>query len=217
MLIIINDDHFYLSWLAHHRLGYVLDSYRRPAKRHLVWHRATCSAIKGAKRAHWTTGTHIKVCSPNPVELAQWARDETGGDLQPCPHCRPDQELRAEDLADNVNTTAEHAHRTVLGGRIMDHVLELAAMRLGGELPKYQVTVGDVAEAFSKSLAQISPALVRLAEEGQIKLTGRISPGAPLGEKVGVFPAAAALRSLPAFAELTDEALDAEIGELHMS
>jgi hypothetical protein len=50
MLIIINDDPAYVSWLSRHRQGYVVDSKRRPTKNHLILHRATCPVVKPHKK-----------------------------------------------------------------------------------------------------------------------------------------------------------------------
>jgi hypothetical protein len=42
MLIIINDDAVYVSWISRHRTGFVVDCRRKPTKDHLILHRATC-------------------------------------------------------------------------------------------------------------------------------------------------------------------------------
>jgi lysozyme family protein len=65
-----------------------------------------------------------------------------------------------------------------------------------------------------KSLAQIGSPLSRLARDGQISLNGHVANGSPLAARADVFPTRAALRSLPAFANLADGALDRELDRL---
>lgn len=212
MLIIINDDPAFLSWISHHRLGFVLDSFRKPAKRHLVWHRATCAELKASHHRRPTSGTHIKLCSLDATELADWAREATGGELQPCDQCHPDRELHAEDLTDPEQ--AEHPHLTLMGQHALNYVLEVAAMRLGGESPDYGLTVGMIAAALSKSPAQVSPALFRLIAAGEITVTGELVPDTALPVRALVFPTRQALRTLPVYADWTDDQLDAELSKL---
>ena len=162
MLIIINDDPAYVSWLRRHRQGYVVDSKRKPTKNHLILHRATCSVVKPHKRARLTSGSHIKACSLDAEELATWAREQTGGDVSACSECQPD----AEESA-----TCEHQEKhslTHLGRNLLSYVLDLAVMYLDGEERHYHPKVQDIAGYLAKSPGQIMPAIQRLIAEGYL-------------------------------------------------
>ncbi len=67
MILFLDEDRAYLSWVTHHRNGFVLDCHRKPNKHHLMLHRAICPDIKrsATKTTHWTTGHHMKACSLN--------------------------------------------------------------------------------------------------------------------------------------------------------
>ena len=60
MIIFLNEEGSYLSWVVHHPTGFVLDWLRKPTRKQPVIHRAKCSAIRRSKskRTHWTTGRH---------------------------------------------------------------------------------------------------------------------------------------------------------------
>jgi hypothetical protein len=75
MILFLDEDRAYLSWVTHHRNGFVLDCNRKPTKHHLILHRAICPEIKhsATKTTHWTTGHHMKACSLNAEELKTWA------------------------------------------------------------------------------------------------------------------------------------------------
>jgi hypothetical protein len=92
MLIIINDDAVYVSWISRHGQGFVVDGTCKSMRKHWMLHRARCSAIKPHKRARLTTAGHLKACSVYAVELVAWAREQTGGGVTACRECHPDQE-----------------------------------------------------------------------------------------------------------------------------
>jgi hypothetical protein len=89
MIIFLNDERAYLSWVTHHRQGFVLDGKRKPTLGHLVAHRATCQEIKSgcSRHTHWTTGSKLKACSLDRTELEAWAMEETGASPKDCPKC----------------------------------------------------------------------------------------------------------------------------------
>jgi hypothetical protein len=207
MLIIINDDPAYMSWLSRHRQGYVVDSKRRPTKNHLILHRATCSVVKPHKRARLTSGAHIKACSLDVQELSAWALEQTGGGVIACSECQPDVDKPA---------TGEHQVEhslTRLGREILSYVLDLAVMYLDGEERHYHPKVQDIAVYLSKSPAQIMPALQRLVAEDYLDCepptTNGVLPAASI-----IYPTAAALRTIPAFADMANSAVDAELRSL---
>ena len=207
MLIIINDDPAYVSWLSRHRQGYVIDCNRKPAKNHLILHRATCSVIKPHKRARLTTGAHIKACSLVVEELAAWALEETGGGVIACSECQPDQ----DEL-----TTSEHQAKhslTRLGRDVLSYVLDLAVMYLDGEERHYHPKIDDIAAYLAKSPGQIMPALQRLISDGYLDCESPATNGAPSATSI-VYPTASALRTIPAFADMANSAVDAELRSL---
>ncbi len=162
MLIILNDDAVYISWISRHRHGFVVDCRRKPTKNHLVLHRATCSVVKPHKRARLTTGAHIKACSLDADELAAWALEQTGGGLSPCSECQPRQEEPA-----NAEHHATHA-LTRLGRDILSYVLDLAVMYLDGVERHYHPNLDDISVYLGKSAGQIMPAAGRLIDEGYL-------------------------------------------------
>ena len=58
-----DDDSGYLTWLASHPDGFVLNSYRNPRPSYLRLHMASCRNISGipANGARWTA-TYVKRC-----------------------------------------------------------------------------------------------------------------------------------------------------------
>lgn len=208
MLIIINDDAAYVSWLTHHRQGYVVDARRQPGRGHAVLHRANCSVIKPHKRARLTAGAHLKACSLDVAELEEWARDYTGSQLAGCPECVP---------YEQESTAAGHDEAqalTRLGKDILSYVLDLAVMYLDGQQTQYRPTIVEVAEYLDKTPMQIRPAAERLIEEGYLECNGQADrPPAPY-ETAVVYPTARSLRSIPAFADMPAKALNAELDEL---
>jgi hypothetical protein len=87
-----DDDAGYLAWIEGHQHGFVVNTYRKPDRRYLILHRASCGTIRGipARGKRWTTGDFIKACAETRVELDQWARQIAGGELHPCGLCRPE-------------------------------------------------------------------------------------------------------------------------------
>lgn len=206
MLIIINDDPAYVSWLSRHRQGYVVDCNRKPTKNHLILHRATCSVIKPHKRARLTSGAHIKACSLHVEELAAWALEQTGGGVIACSECEPNQEP----------ATCEHQANhslTRLGRDILSYVLDLAVMYLDGEERHYHPKIDDIAVYLAKSPGQIMPALQRLIAEGYLDCEPPATNGAPSATSI-IYPTVSALRTIPAFAVMANSAVDAELRNL---
>lgn len=207
MLVIINDDAVYVSWIFRHRQGFVVDCRRKPTKNHLILHRATCSVIKPHKRARLTTGAHIKACSLDAVELTAWALEQTGGGVVTCPECQPEQEEPASS-----EHQVKHA-LTRLGRDILSHVLDLAVMYLDGVESDYHPNVQDIAAYLDKSAGQIMPAVRRLIEEGNLDCCPPATHGVSPATSI-IYPTARALRTIPAFGAMADEALDRELASL---
>ncbi len=207
MLIIINDDAAYVSWISHHRQGYVVDSKRKPTKNHLVLHRATCPVIKPHKRARLTTGAHLKACSLDVDELAAWAVEQTGAGLNACAECQPDHEksLAGEDHA-------QHA-LTRLGKEAVSYVLDLAVMYLDGEERHYGPSVEAIGVYLDKTPKQILPVVERLIEDDYLECDQPAAEESLAAASI-VYPTERAMRTIPAFGEMSGDALAAELESL---
>lgn len=209
MIIFINEERGYLSWVTHHRKGYVLDGKRKPKLSHLVIHRATCREIKvgPSQRTHWTTGAKLKACSLDRSELEEWACEEAAVLLADCESCVPQNEAAQSD--------ADQIHLSKLAREILEYVLDAALIHLDEETPAYHLTVGDIAACFAKSPAQISPALHRLIDGGLVSVEGKIGPDSPLPPKRVAVPTIAAMKTLLAFQCESDSIIEQELAKLN--
>lgn len=213
MLIFLDEERAYLSWVSHHHDGFVLDWLRKPTRKRPTLHRATCPEIRRSKskRTHWTTGRHLKACSLDLEELTDWARAESGAEPVPCGACAPDHAASSEELA---AAGSEDAHLTRLGEDIVDYVLEAAVIHLDLEDDGYSLTVGDVADYVDKTPGQVTPALLRLVTDGYLRVEGEVPPGATLESARRVYPTEKALRTLPAFEKLSKRRIRGELKRL---
>jgi hypothetical protein len=211
MIIFLNDDRAYLSWVTHHRQGFVLDGRRKPKAGQLLVHRATCREIKSATspRQHWTTGAKLKACSLNCDELEAWAAEETGKGPQRCACCQPNQ--------DELAVGAVPAHLTRLSSEILDYILDAALIHMENEYPPYRLTVSDIAACFDKTPGQIAPVLRQLITDGLLTAPGKISAVAPLRPQQVVLPTMLALRTLEAFQRESDGAIHNELAKLEVA
>ena len=85
----IDDDEAYLHWIDENPNGFVINCARKPKINYLKLHRASCSHLTRAEVSNWTAD-YIKVCSSNVTSLKRWAAAKTGGEVDPCPVCKPD-------------------------------------------------------------------------------------------------------------------------------
>ena len=214
MIIIINDDAAYLSWMQRHRDGFVLATRRKATRRNTLLHRATCPEIRSSKskRTHWTTGQRVKACSPDLRELQEWALEETGAEAKACEQCVPHVQLTTEQLAQHAGPNGQ-ARLTKQGREILAYVVETAIISLDNGTA-YDVTVADVAQMLSKTPAEITSALIRLIEGGYVTMTGTIAPGKPLAGRRLVYPTGDGLRTEPAFANMSSRELAEELEQL---
>lgn len=206
IIFLLGEDRAYLSWLAHHRNGFVLDWLRKPTKKKPTIHRASCEVVRTSKtrNTHWTTGRHIKACSLDLDELTTWAKDEAGGDPEFCDNCKP------TDAATSVASSGDR-HLTKLGKEIVDYVVEAAVIHLDRRDSDYHLTVGDIAECLEKTPAQISSALIRLATDGYLRVDERVEEATSLSDACNVLPTSDALRTLPAFEKMPKQEVEAEL------
>jgi hypothetical protein len=208
MILYLDEDRAYLSWVAHHRRGFVLDGKHKPRLSHLMLHRATCPAIKSApsRRFHWTTGAKLKACSLNREELAAWVAEQTAAPLTRCAECRPD--------SDAEPVTGGNTRPSRLAREILDYVLDAAVIHLEHEYPPYRLTVGDIAACFAKTPGQLAAAIHRLVEDGLLAIRGSYAGNRALSPKQVVLPTVLALKTLEAFQNESDAAVSSEIGRL---
>ncbi len=73
------------------------------------------------------------------------------------------------------------------------------------------MTVGDIAECLDKTPGQVAPALIRLAEDGYLRLGKEPEGGTSLPVDCGVVPTSDALRMLPAFEQMSKQKVEAEL------
>src|SRR5690349_18093227 len=125
MIIFVNEDGSYRSWVTHHRHGFVIDGRWKKAARHLVLHRATCEAIRMApgKPSHATTGGKFKACGASFQELISWAEQSANVAPQLCSQCQPTV-LPTSDAADASHKLSR------LSAEILDYVLDVAVIHL---------------------------------------------------------------------------------------
>jgi hypothetical protein len=81
-----NDDAGYLSWLAAHPEGYVVNIQKRYAPADARMHRASCSALRNRTGAQ--TDDYLKVCADQLAELESWAINHVGREIQHCARCK---------------------------------------------------------------------------------------------------------------------------------
>jgi hypothetical protein len=87
------EDEAFRAWIGRKPKGYVLNTHREyPDRENTRLHRASCYTLElgfGGGRAQ--TAEQIKVCSPDPKELNEWARAnlELGLRGLRCQHCEP--------------------------------------------------------------------------------------------------------------------------------
>ena len=86
------DDQF-REWVAKRPRGYVLNTHRDYSDRENTrLHKASCFTLEpGFGRGARQTADFIKVCSPDPKELNEWAQANLGYGLRSlrCQHCEP--------------------------------------------------------------------------------------------------------------------------------
>lgn len=203
MIVFLNEDRAYLSWVTHHRAGFVIDGRHRPRMSRLVLHRATCPAIKSAasRRVHWTTGSKLKACSLRRDELIAWAAEQAAA-ASLCPGCHPDQDGEPDRGT---------LRPSKLGRDILDYILDAAVIHLEHESPPYHLTIGDIAACFAKTPGQLADALRRLDKAALIVIPGN----SMLSTRRIVYPTPRALQTLPAFADASAADLQAELSKLH--
>jgi hypothetical protein len=85
-----DDDSGYLSWIAEHPDGFVLNIQRGFSATDARVHSADCESISGTPSHgdEWTV-SYVKVCAASMVELDAWATANAGGPVARCKTCSP--------------------------------------------------------------------------------------------------------------------------------
>lgn len=206
MIIFLDEELAYLSWVTHHREGFVLDCFRRPSKSRLALHRATCPEIKGSssKRSHWTTGRHMKACSLDENSLKMWVVEQSRDEPQNCPKC----------LSDDPPAQREPLRLSHLDREVLSFVLEVALLHLDEHDGGYLLTVGKTAHCLAKTPGQLNASLQRLVEGGLLTLVATAAPGGPPPNADQIYPTVPAMKTLPAFKDLSDGEIESELASL---
>jgi hypothetical protein len=89
-LVFRDDDTGYLTWLAAHPNGYVINISRSHTPTTSRLHHAHCRTINGQNphQGAWT-GPYVKVCAERLAELEQWATANVREPIPPCGTCNP--------------------------------------------------------------------------------------------------------------------------------
>ncbi len=209
MIIFLDEERGYRSWVVHHREGFVVDWLRRPTRQLPTLHRATCKQIreKTGPKSRWTTGRHVKACSLDRDELVAWAVAESGKPPVECPSCQPDVPTRQLPATNRTPITK-------LGHQILDFVVEIAIIHLDRRDAAYRLTVEDVAGAHDKTVGQIADALNRLVRAEYLCLGESPDSQVGLDPRQRVYPTARALQMLPDFEKEAKSKIDAELAFL---
>lgn len=210
MVIFLNEDRAYLSWLRQHRSGYVLDAQGNPHRRQRILHRATCQSIRQGKHRHWTTGQRLKACSLDLAELAGWAQETGGFPADVCQTCCPQLD---KEVAPGVESPASEP-LTPLSSNVLNFVLESSVIQLRQSEPDYRLTVGETATSLHKTARQLAPALRRLLAADYIHLSQKPSADGSYSPRTIIWPTATGLSTLPAFAEMRPPEVQAELERL---
>ena len=146
----------------------------------------------------------MKACSVNVAELVAWAEEESGAEPAYCEQCEP--------TDDSVSLIGPHDRRlTKLGKEIVDAVVETAVIHLDHQDSGYTLTVGDVAKYFDKTPGQITQPLLRLIEVGYLRVQGEVMVGEAFPADRQIYPTGDALRTLPAFEQLSKRKIETEL------
>jgi hypothetical protein len=205
MIIYVNEDAAYLSWLSRHRGGFVVDGLRRPTRKRATLHRAGCDLIKKSKSkaTHWTTGRRFKACSLDLQELVAWAQEEFLAAPVLCEQCAP---------LGTAESKESPRRLTKLGREILDAVIESAVIHLDNGDADYRLTIADLADRLGKSPTQLAAALSHLVDEGLLRTEEDVSDPADRQ----VYPTALALKSLPSFESTSAEEIAKELDRLRL-
>jgi len=80
----------YRDWVNCNPSGFVLNTSSVPDAPNLKTHRSGCQHIERFLCRN-PLGDQSKHCSLDLAELGRWARDETGGEIDPCSYCKPNE------------------------------------------------------------------------------------------------------------------------------
>ena len=105
-----DDNQAYLSWVAAHPDGFVINIQRSLNPSDARLHRASCYTIRGEPPRGEFVGEYIKICSESQTDLTGWALGSVGP-VQDCGTCRPGgrMDLSRRSPADGVGPSVREA------------------------------------------------------------------------------------------------------------
>ena len=212
MVIFLDEERAYLAWVTHHRDGYVLDWLRKPTRKRPMLHRATCASVRNVKgkKSHWTTGRRLKACSLDLEPLFVWAQSEFGSEPVLCDDCTPVNAMPQEP----ASSESRHDHLTRLSEEILRYVIDVTVIHLDRQDTSFCLSVGDVADYLEKSPAQITQSLLRLVEDGYLRVDASAEAGVGLPREQRLYATAQSMKQLPAFARVSNRKIEAELNRL---
>lgn len=219
MMIFLNEEKAYASWLTRHRDGFVVDWRRHPTRSQPQVHRADCQLIRGTgKKSHCTTGRRLKACALDLDELRKWTAP-LHATLVDCQQCSP---FSVEPKIDGSGfprpSASEPRKLTRLGREVIDYVIEVALIHLDQAehdgASRYDVNIRDIARCLGKTPAQLVAACMRLFQDGLLRGERAEASRTAVLRGQRVFPTGKALRSLPAYANVAEQDLEMELNRL---
>jgi hypothetical protein len=115
---------------------------------------------------------------------------------------------------DGPNSNVHRPRLTRFATDILDYVLEAAVMHFDEETPPYHLTVAMIADCMGKSLAQVSPALRRLSDDGYLECAVRSAASKSIRPRSIVYPTILAFRTHCEWEDQTDAELSAELAKI---
>lgn len=209
MIIFLNDDRAYLSWLRSHRGGFVLEARRQGRGQRRV-HRSTCEAVRSGKHRHWTTGQQLKACSMSLFELTDWVRETCGCEVTCCAACQPTTQPPDGAAANET----EEMRLTPLASNILNYSLETAIVHLTNDSGRYHVTIREAANCLHKTPSQLSAPIGRLVAARLLTAWPPTRRNGQFDQDAAIWPTIAALRTLDCYASWTDADLQQELRRL---
>jgi len=86
------DDEGYLEWTDRHRTGFVINTFRPPARAYLMLHTGSCRHITTPDHqfssASWTGNEYAKVCAARRAGILAWSMEQFGVEPSRCQQCR---------------------------------------------------------------------------------------------------------------------------------
>jgi hypothetical protein len=92
--------------------------------------------------------------------------------------------------------------------------LEVATLHLDDRDASYLLTVGKTARCLAKTPGQLTATFQRLVDQGLLTLSNQVRQGEAAPVQCQLMPTVAAMKTLPAFQDLSDAEIEAELATL---